>query len=1050
MAGSFLWFCVFLLLLLLRPTLSYAQANTSGFQRFGVEEGLEDHSIFTTFQDRTGFLWVGTQGTLYRYDGHVFRAFKPDSTTTLTDGFIYSINEDHAGNLWFGTRSGGLNKYDPRTERFHAYRHDSTDATTLSDDGVRAIHIDPTGRLWAGTRQGTLDAFDPETERFTHFTFPEERGDPQKSRDIFTIYEPPSEPGVLWIGRADGLYRFDMATQNITPYRNDPNDPSSLSDNTVFALFEDRNGTLWVGTRQGGLNRFDRQTESFTAYRSSKEPFSLSHDYITAIAPNLDHTFWVGTYGGGLNKFDPQTGRFTQYTHTFNAPRSLSHNSVVSLLLDRTGQLWVGTDVGLNKLNPAQEQFAFYGYEPGNPKSLSDAEVLCLLEDGPYVWIGTQNGGLNRLDRRNGAFRHYINEADSLHTEINIMFADHAGRLWVGSDDNHLYQFDRDRQRLRRHLSLNGTTQENTDIGRLQAIYESPGAPGTLWLGTSHAGLYRYDTRTGSVDPYYYQSEKATSLSHNAISQTYEDHTGVFWIATMGGGVNTFDADTESFAHFKHNAQNPATLSSNDVTAIAEDRQGHLWFGTFDHGLNKYDRATGRFTRYNQESGFPFSHIGGILLDDGGLLWLTSSRGLFMFDSISETYAKYGLASGFQGNLFRDRALFKGSNGQVYAGGINGFNIFHPDSLNKDYTPSATVLTNLLVNDQPIPLDSSITIMQNVKLDYDQNFLFFEFATLDFTAPSINQYRYILENEDNGWFLSGNRSFARYPNLTHGQYVFRVQGANSQGIWNEAGAALSITITPPWWRRWWFYTLVIMAVLGLITGAYRYRVAKLLEIEQVENQKRLELAQMRHQNELATEQMRMRIASDLHDELGGKLSGIAMLTDHVHHRATLAAAEEQRLRQVSDTARRMVDELRNIVWFITPEYDKLDNVVTKMQNVTATLLGEINHSFQYPEEGLGGSLDMEFRRHFLLCYQEILHNIVRHARASHVEVRLAGEPGRLLLSVADDGVGFDPAMVTQGNGLKNLRQRAARMQGAVHIESRPGEGTTLTLIAKTT
>ena len=413
----------------------------------------------------------------------------------------------------------------------------------------------------------------------------------------------------------------------------------------------------------------------------------------------------------------------------------------------------------------------------------------------------------------------------------------------------------------------------------------------------------------------------------------------------------------------------------------------------------------------------------GIVEDDGGNLWISTPKGLSRFNPDSREIRNYDAADELPGG-----SLIKSRTGEMIVGNDRGLFIFHPDSLRDNPHVPNVVLTAFNVLNEPYPLSQPIYRTREIVLDHTQNFFSFEFATLDFVAPEKNRYAYRLEGVDDDWVQAGTRRYANYTHIDHGTYVFRVKGSNNDGVWNEVGASVSLVITPPFWQTWWFRTLAVLATIGLLALIYNYRVNKLLELERV----------------------RVRIARDLHDELGSNLSGIALASTMVQESENLSEQQRRRLSEISDNAMQTADAMREIVWFINPEHDEPADLVLKMKDVASSMLNGVEISFESRDDVFEDSMDIEVRRHVFLIYKEILNNIVKHAQCSRVDILLERESGRFRMSIADNGCGFDPLQTYRGNGLKNLQTRAKGIGGKLDIVSSSGQGTRITLEARTT
>jgi ligand-binding sensor domain-containing protein len=796
------------------------------FARLSIEEGLSQSIVECILQDSRGFMWFGTQDGLNRYDGYKFVVLRqnPKDPNSLNSNWVLSLCEDRTGLIWIGMFNGGLNSYDPATDRFARYRAIPGDASSLSHDLVRTIFEDSRGTIWVGT-DGGLNRFDRRTGAFVQY-----HADPNDPRSLSSdairkIGEDRS--GFLWIGTDNGLNRFDRASGESMRFRNVPGDPRSLSDNAVRSIYRDRNGVLWIGT-ENGLNAYDPRTRDFTRFMNDPgDPASLSNNAVYSILEDTKSVLWVGTNGGGLDRLDRKTGKFSSFRNDPFDPLSLSYNEIYSLCEDRSGVLWIGTwGGGLSMFDTKKKEFAHYKRDANNPNSLSHKFVWSFYEDADGIlWIGTHGGGLDRLDRGRNEFGHYRHDPrnpNSLSNDIvRVIAVDRSGALWLGTNGGGIDRFDTKSGRFTsyRNEPDDSNSPSNDEI---RCIFVDRG--GLLWIGTNGGGMNSFDPSTGRFTRYRNDTRDPNSLSNDFVRAIYQDAGGTYWIGTQGGGLNRFERESGKFTSYRSNPNDSSSISNDFLMSICESKAGDLWIGTWGGGLDRFDRARGTFERFTEQDGLSGNAIYGALEDEEGNLWLSTNNGISRFNPKTKAFKNYTVQDGLQSKEFNAGAYFKSRSGEMFFGGIDGFNAFYPENIKDNSYIPPVVVTSFTKLNREVKLDVPVSELRNVKLSYRDYVFSFEFAALDFTAPNKNQYAYRMEGLDRDWvYTSAAKRFANYTTLRPGKYVFRVKGSNNDGVWNEAGTAVAITITPPFWGTWWFRALVLALLAPLAIFWYRRR-----------------------------------------------------------------------------------------------------------------------------------------------------------------------------------------------------------------------------------
>jgi ligand-binding sensor domain-containing protein/signal transduction histidine kinase/CheY-like chemotaxis protein len=822
-----------------------SQAPPLRFSHISGEQGLSNSTIEAIFQDSRGFIWIGTRDGLNRYDGHEMVVYRndPGDSTSISDNYIRCIYEDKEQGLWVGTING-LNRLDRARNHFVRYKHWDADRHSLSDNSITSLLQDRNGRLWVSSFGGGLDLFDRATDHFFHFQH--DSTNPQTLCDdrIFCMQE--GRDGEIWVGTASGLDLLHPETGSFSHFYNPA--VTNRSGNTITAIREDRQGNLWLASEDDGLFLYDPRQRTFVRFsHSDKDPYSLGNNMIRCMLVDQKGRLWAGGINGGLNLFNAPKSSFFHYEYEPGNNASLSQRTVSALFEDRQGNLWVGTHRGgINVYAPGTEKFRLYRQDPA-PTSLSYNDVKTFCEDnGGNIWVGTDGGGLDCFLRDRHIFQHYLydpfNDKSLGSNAVLDVMQDREGNIWVSTWGGGLNRFDKTKRQFTRYLS-NAADSHSISSNFVQKTFED--YAGKIWVATYYGGLNLFDPKKGQFTRLVEDPSGKTSLSGKNIVSLHEDKEGRIWIGTDDGGLNCFDQATRHFRHYFDKGER-----APDIRVIFSDSKGRMWVG--QKGLYLLDAGVDSFRLFTDRAGLSNEFIKGITEDEQGTLWISTSNGLTQFNPENEVWKKYNTGDGLQDLEFEANAAMKAKDGEMYFGGINGFNCFYPGTIKANPFVPPVYITGFQLSNRKIdpgeegsPLQQDISLTREIRLNYRQSTFSFSFAALNYTVPENNQYAYKMEGLDKDWNYVGKEKKAVYTNLGPGDYTFRVKASNNDGVWNEEGASVRVFITPPFWKSNWFIVLLCGLCMAGLYAFYRFRTR--LKLREVEERKREEIRQVQLQ-----------------------------------------------------------------------------------------------------------------------------------------------------------------------------------------------------------
>jgi signal transduction histidine kinase/ligand-binding sensor domain-containing protein/AraC-like DNA-binding protein len=836
---------------------AFAQKTPIRFKHISYRDGLFQSPISTILQDKSGYVWVGNWSGLSRYDGTVFKNFRQSDTTntSISHNRINKIYEDKKGNLWIGT-SGGLNLYDPKTETF---RHVGISTAKGGENYIAALQQDSYGLMWASTFKGVKQV-GITNDRLQNISLWQKSGEDDLYRGVsFSLFE--DNKKTIWVGIKQGLKRFDPDSKKVLPLPGILLANKELSAAKIVVIKQDPAGDMWFGTEENGLFRYNAEKNYCIRYlHQDNDANSLPSNWINDILIS-DNKVWISTRNG-LAIFDERQKKFSNYNHDSADPRSISDDAVWSLMQDKTGNIWIGTyAAGINIYYPGNSNFTNVGERIGNNIGLNKPLANAIVEDKDEgLWIGTSGGGLNYINRNKGIARYYSVtdiKKHKLSNEVKSVTKDRDGNLWLGTLDG-----------LCRFNTRNGSIQYidleviNNKTGAKLINALAPDRDG-FWVATNGGGLRFVNFDGHESETIINIPGKIDGLSDNYINTLLNDGDNI-WVGTQNG-LNCYHKTSKTFTFYKR--QKRTGLGNNNVLCLFKDSRGILWIGTDGGGLSYLDANTNKVYTIKQQNGLIDDVVESIVEDNQGKLWVSTNNGLsqisfnnYKFPLKASDYqiANYNSANGLPGNQFLINAGTKTSSGEILFGGMNGVTAFYPDRIIKNIHKPDILLTGFTIKNKEVAFGDNSTLKlpvnqtSKITLPYADNNISIKFSALNFINPDKNLYAYKMMGlvKADEWRAIGNQKEVGFINLEPGDYVFSVKAANNDGVWNNTGRSIAITVLPPLWRTWWAYLLyfiIVIAVSYKVIQFFRIR-AKLendLRQEHLENERQQEFYKMK-------------------------------------------------------------------------------------------------------------------------------------------------------------------------------------------------------------
>jgi two-component system sensor histidine kinase ChiS len=1039
-----------------------AQALEMRFDRVLLDESLRDKgvgAIKTINQDALGFIWIGAEYGLVRYDGAQFVRYSadPNNERALSSNYINDLQLDLDGRMWVATDKG-LHLYHPETDDFSA---PLAGRDRWGNGRVAALAVDRHNNLLLARDDGVTALYSNGTLRH----YPIQQLDMSNYVSVQTLFVDADD--TLWLGtKGAGAAILTLETGEFRFFRRYRNNPATIISDNITTIAQDARGNLWFGSYNGGLSRLDPGATAFHNYvHDINRPGSITENAIWDIFTDSRGTTWIATDHGGLARYNPKKDGFDYVRHQAYNPYSLSSNQIRTLFEDRQGNLWIGLfPSGLNYFNRAGEQFFNYRHHPDNAKSLSHSAILSFYEDHQGVlWVGTEEG-LNAFDRENGTFQRYTRDPQNPRAlqanPILSLVEDREKNLWVGTWSGGVHRMDPVTREFKQYVfqEKNTSSLSNNIVWSLEMDHRQ-----RLWLGTEGGGLNLYQPETDSFVHFKHNSTDPYSLRSDFIWTMMVDREGYLWIGTTAG-VSRMDPDTLQFNNFDGVPGDPTSFQGERVRSLMQDRQGRVWIGTQDNGFYIFDPASGIFTHYGANTALPALYVTGFVEDQQGLVWASTTNGLVRIDPQDMSMTIFNKSHGLVGNNFNREANFIDAHGTVYFGCTEGISAFYPQNLRRDQINLPLVITQFRILNTPVragakdsPLQQAIWLTRQITLDHSHNMFSFEFSALEFRRGIHQEYAYKMEGFDQDWIHIGAERSATFTNLNPGRYTFKVKtGVN--GEWRPDIAQIQVQILPAPWKTKWAYTLYILAIAALVMLLANTKIKQV----QLDSERKIN-RELKNLNNIK-DSFLANTSHELRTPLNGIIGIADNLSDYFSQTDTYAA---HHLHLIASSGRRLANLINDIL-----DYSKLANrnlelykkpidmhAVTEM---VFALLGPLtaNKSIQLINEFTPTSPLLFADENRL---QQILINLVgngiKYSNSGSVRVGMTCNNGIAEVHVIDTGIGialdqqdkiFEAFSQIQnsnvreyggtGLGLAITWQLVEQHGGSIWVKSRPNQG----------
>ena len=1038
----------------LKISTSYANIRESfNFKNITIEDGLSQSTVETIYQDSKGYIWIGTNDGLDRYNGYEFKHYKHDKydKNSIANNYIVDIIEDKNGYIWVST-IGGLSRINPDKDEIKNY-YSKEDSGNLSNSNLWQILCTKDNRLIASTIDG-LNVYDKNKDKFTRILYKEGE---LPSQYIYSLEEDIN--GHIWVGTDNGLVELDKDLNIVKSYQD------AIGDSDVYNVYDDSKGNIWVCTLDNGLFKINLDDNSVENYKNNNSKISIPSNNVRDIISDSEGKLWIAT-DKGLCTFDYEREEFITYNKKSYQSNSLIDDEIFCLLKDSSGLIWIGTYSGISRFNP-NSNFTHFKLDPYEDNSISGNVIHGIYEDDDKtLWIGTNESGVNIINGE--SIKHLNKENSNIVSDLIEDITGFKNYIFIGTNEG-LSVLVKNDKTAKNYTITNYTTKDGLPSNKIRSLFID--SKGYLWIGTNK-GLAILDTNNNKIIDITYILDEM-GVSDKFIRAVYEDSKGNYYIGCfLEGGLIKINPNTKEYKIYKNIENDDSSISNNSIRYINEDLYGNILVGT-SHGINILNLSTDKFNHYTEKDGLINNTIYGILVDKNNGIWMSTNAGISKLSTEDATFKNFTITDGLQSNEFNGRACFKSKDGNMYFGGINGFNVFNSQDIELSTFEPKVIFDNFEIN------GTNKKDISNIKFKSNENNIKINFFTNDYKNTKTTQYYYKLEGLENEWNMTNSNSLV-FANLGSGDYTLKIKTITQHGVMSDE-SSVHFTINPPIWRS--NYAICIYLIL-IIISILRY-MHKVNTLDRLVNERTNKLRKEMEKNEqlfkkvLSLEQNKNNYFVNLSHELRtplNVLSSINQLIKEFTKKDNFITPEKLSYYMgiMDRNCSRLLSLINNLI-----DHTKIENnsyIINKKDEDIVYLVEEtvLDMKEYIEEKGLELIFDTDVEEKVIRCdkvdIERCIINLVGNAvkftpEGGLIEVLLQDLDDKVKIIVKDNGIGIseenqkiifdrfnqvvDESSEQKGGsglGLTITKQLITLHNGEIYVESEVGVGSEFIII----